>query len=121
PLDLWASHWHGWLGNLLAGTIGSPQEEHIQLTSVSYSAVRSSWEAANEQAAIQWGFRPWRMSPYVYLLAHAGRLQGRPLFTFEGRAGYTLLESSKIESRLTLQLPASFRLAGSAGMDPARP
>ena len=44
----------------------------------------------------------------VYLLAHAGRWDGRPLITFEGRAGYTLMGSTHIEGRLTLPLPASF-------------
>src|SRR5207247_7665063 len=67
-----------------------------------------------------WGFRPWRTSPYLYFLAHAGRLEGRPLITFEGRAGYTLLGSTKLEGRLAFQLPASFRIAAGGSVDPAR-
>ncbi len=120
PVDLWEDHWQGWFARFIAGTIGNPEEEHVQLTSISYSAVRSSWENSNQAAGIKWGFRPWRTSPYLYFLAHAGRLEGRPLATFEGRAGYTMFGSSKIEGRLTLQLPASFRLAGGAAFDPAR-
>src|SRR6185436_21109578 len=53
-----------------------------------------------------------------YLLAHGGRFDGRPLITFEGRAGYTLLRSTHLEGRLTLQLPASLRIACGASMDP---
>jgi hypothetical protein len=120
PLDLWEDHWQGWFSRFIAGTIGNPEEEHIQITSISYSAVRSSWESSNEAAGVQWGFRPWRTNPYVYFLAHAGRLDGRPLLTFEGRAGYTLFGSTRVEGRLTVQLPASFRLAGGASFDPAR-
>jgi len=117
PVDLWQERWQQWFANFIAGTIGNPEEEHIQLTSISYSAVRSSWENMGERAGIQWGLRPWRTNPYLYFLAHAGRLDGRPLITFEGRAGYTLLGSTKLEGRLTLQLPASFRLAGGASLD----
>jgi len=120
PVDLWEDHWQGWFARFITGTIGNPEEEHVELTSISYSAVRSSWERSTPAAGIQWGFRPWRTSPYVYFLAHAGRLEGRPLLTFEGRAGYTLFGSSKVEGRLTLQLPNSFRLAGGASFDPAR-
>lgn len=120
PLDLWQDHWQGWFSDFIAGTIGHPEEEHVEMTSISYSAVRSSWESMNKDTGIQWGLRPWRTSPYVYFLAHAGRLNGRSLLTFEGRAGYTMFGSSKIEGRLTLQLPASFHLAGGMSVDPAR-
>jgi len=120
PLNLWQDNWQGWLANLLTGTLGNPEEEHLQMTSISYSAVRSSWENVNEHGGIQWGFRPWRTSPYVYFLAHAGRLDGQPLVTFEGRAGYSLLGSTRMEARLTFQLPASFRIAGGASVDPGR-
>ena len=120
PLNLWQDHWQGWLANLLMGTLGNPEEEHLQMTSISYSAVRSSWENMNEHAGVQWGFRPWRTSPYVYFLAHAGRLNGQPLVTFEGRAGYSLFGSTRMEARLAFQLPASFRIAGGASVDPGR-
>jgi len=120
PLDRWQEQWQGRLAKLIAGTIGNPQEEHIELTSISYSAVRLSWERENEKAGIQWGFRPWRTNPHLYFLAHAGRLDGWPLITLEGRAGYGLLSSTRIEARLTLQLPASFQVAGGASVDPAR-
>jgi hypothetical protein len=120
PLDLWEDRWEGWLAGLLHGTVGNPSEEHIQMTSISYSAVRSSWERVNERGGIQWGFRPWQATPYIYFLAHAGRLAGLPLVTFEGRGGYSLFESTRVQARVTLQLPASFRLAGSAAIDPLR-
>jgi hypothetical protein len=120
PVDLWEDHWQGWFARFISGTIGNPEEEHIGITSISYSAVRTSWERVNQDAGIQWGLRPWRTNPYVYFLAHAGHFDGLPLLTFEGRAGYTLFGSSRIESRLTLQLPASFRIAAAASMDPAR-
>src|SRR5438477_10098 len=32
PLDLWQDHWLGWLGDLINGTIGNPEEEHVRLT-----------------------------------------------------------------------------------------
>jgi len=117
PLDAWEDHWHGWLGRLINGTIGNPEEEHVDMTSVSYSAVRSSWETSNERGGLLWGVRPWRTSPYVYFLAHAGRMAGLPLFTFEGRGGYSMFGSAKLEARVTLQLPGSFRLAGGASLD----
>ena len=121
PVDWWEEYWERKLANFIVGSIGNPQEEHIEIRSLSYSAVRSSWERANENAGIQWGVRPWRTSPYLYFLAHAGRLDGRRLITFEGRAGYTLFGSAtRIEGRLTLQLPASFRIAGSGSFDPGR-
>jgi len=120
PLNLWQDSWQGWLANLLMGTLGNPEEEHLQMTSISYSAVRSSWDNVNEHAGVQWGFRPWRTSPYVYFLAHAGRLNGQPLVTFEGRAGYSLFGSTRMEARLAFQLPASFRIAGGASVDPGR-
>ena len=120
PLGLWEDYWQRGLADFITGSIGNPQEEHIQITSISYSAIRSSWERGNERTGIQWGLRPWRTSPYLYLLAHAGRLDGRPLVTFEGRAGYTLFSSTKLEGRLTFQLPASFRIAGGASVDPSR-
>src|SRR3989440_2242317 len=34
PQNLWQDHWQGWLANLLTGTLGNPEEEHLQLTSV---------------------------------------------------------------------------------------
>src|SRR5882724_5306963 len=120
PFELWQDYWQGRLASFMAGTIGNPQEEHIDVTSISYSAVRSTWERENEKAGIQWGYRPWRTSPYVYFLAHAGHLDGRSFITLEGRAGYTLMGSSQLAGRLTLQLPASFRLAAAGAMDPAR-
>src|SRR6267142_2073009 len=120
PFELWQDYWEGRLASFIAGTIGNPQEEHIDVTSISYSAVRSTWEREAEKAGIQWGYRPWRTSPYVYFLAHAGHLDGRSLITLEGRAGYTLMGSSQLAGRLTLQLPASLRLAAAAAMDPAR-
>ena len=120
PFELWQDYWQGRLASFVAGTIGNPQEEHIDVTSVSYSAVRSTWERETEKAGIQWGYRPWRTSPYVYFLAHAGHLDGRSLITLEGRAGYKVMGSSQLAGRLTLQLPASFRIAAAGAMDPAR-
>jgi hypothetical protein len=45
-------------------------------------------------------------------------LDGRSLITLEGRAQYTVLGSTKLEGRLTFQLPASFRLAAGTSIDP---
>src|SRR5437016_7699460 len=70
PFDLWQDYWQGRFTDFIIGTIGNPSEEHIEVTSVSYSAVRSSWEQENQKGGIQWGFRPWRTSPYLYLFAH---------------------------------------------------
>lgn len=120
PLDLWQENWERGLGSFLAGTVGNPQEEHLEIRSISYSAVRSSWERANEHGGIQWGLRPWRTNPYLYFLANAGRMDGRPLLTIETRAGYTLFGSPQIEGRVALQLPASFRIAGGGACNPAR-
>src|SRR5205823_816714 len=50
----------------------------------------------------------------------AGHFDQKPLLTLETRMGYTMFGASKVESRLTLQLPASFRIAGSASFDMAR-
>jgi hypothetical protein len=120
PLDSWQESWERGIGSFLAGTVGNPEEEHVRLRSISYSAVRSSWERATESAGIQWGLRPWRTSPYLYFMAHAGRMEGKPLVTVEARAGYTLFGSTQIEGRLSLQLPGSFRIAGGGAVNPAR-
>jgi hypothetical protein len=120
PLDLWEDRWKGWLAGLVNGAIGNPAEEHVEMTSISYSAVRSSWESSNERGGFKWGLRPWRTNPYLYFLAHAGRFENRPLITFEGRGGYSLFGSPKLQARVTLQLPSSFRLAGGASVDPFR-
>jgi hypothetical protein len=118
PLDRWADFWQGHLLNFIANSIGNPEEQHIGLMSSSYSAVRSSWESENE-GALRWGLRPWGTSPYLYFIAQGGHLDGRALVTFEGRAQYTVLGSTKLEGRLTFQLPASFRLAAGTSLDPS--
>jgi len=120
PLDIWQDSWLHWLGHLITGAIGDPEEEHLALVSSSYSAVRSSWEASFKETHIQWGIRPWRSYPYVYVLARAGRIEGQPLLTLEGRAGYKMFDAPRIETRLTVQLPASFRIAGGVAFDPSR-
>ena len=51
--DRWQDYWLGGLTDFIAGTIGNPQEEHIQVASISYSAVRSSWERENANGGIQ--------------------------------------------------------------------
>jgi hypothetical protein len=119
PLESWQDHWLGGLGDFINGTLGNPEEEHIQLSSLSYSAVRASWET-DKRNAIQWGLRPWSNNPYVYFLIQAGHFESKPLLTLESRAGYTLFGASKLETRLAVQLPASFRLAGSASAYPTR-
>jgi len=119
PLDRWADFWQGHLLNFIAASFGNPQEQHIGLMSSSYSAVRSSWETANDGARFNLGVRPWGTTPYLYFLANAGHLDGRSLVTLEGRAQYTVLGSTKIEGRLTFQLPASFRLAAGTSIDPS--
>jgi len=117
PFQLWEDAWLSRVAGFIAGTIGNPQEEHIDVTSISYSDVRSNWERENEGGKIQWGVRPWRTNPYVYLLAHAGHFDGRPLITFEGRAGYSFFNSTHLEGRLTLQLPDDFRIACGATLN----
>ena len=47
PLDLWADFWERRLANFLTASIGDPQEEHVDLRSIAYSEVRSSWERIN--------------------------------------------------------------------------
>jgi hypothetical protein len=120
PLDSWQEGWLQWAGRLIAGALGNPEEQHLSLVSGSYSAMRSSWESASEQATLQWGIRPWNTYPYVYVLAHAGRFEGQHLFTLEARAGYRFFDAPRIEGRLTARLPASFRLAGGVAFDPSR-
>ena len=119
PLDRWADFWQGHLLNFIAGAIGNPEERHIDLMSSSYSAVRYSWESANEGSRLKWGVRPWGTNPYLYFIAQGGHLDGRSLLTLEGRAQYTILGSAKLEGRLTFQLPASFRLAAGTSIDPS--
>lgn len=120
PLEAWQDHWLGWFGNILAGTIGNPEEEDIGITSIASSAVRSRWESETRDKSMEWGVRPWNTAPYVYLLTRGGHFDGKPLLTLETRMGYSMSGSGKLENRLTLQLPASFRLAASASLDPAR-
>ena len=120
PLDAWEASWQKWLGNLISGSIGNVEEEHAQLASSSYSALRYSWETGTKDAGFQWGMRPWRTTPYVYFLTHAGHMDGEPLVTLETRAGYGITGSARMEGRVTLQLPASFRLAGGAAVNPSR-
>jgi hypothetical protein len=119
PVDRWADFWQGHVLNFIANSIGNPEEQHIGLMSSSYSAVRSSWESANESSGLRWGVRPWGTSPYLYFIAQGGHLDGRSLITFEGRAQYTVLGSTKLEGRLTFQLPAAFRLAAGTSLDPS--
>jgi hypothetical protein len=120
PVEIWQDDWEGWLANSVVNSIGNPEEEHVELTSVSYSAMRNSWERTGGNSGIRWGFRPWRTNPYIYFLAHAGRLGNRPLLTFEGRAGYSLFDSMKVECRLTLQLTERWRVASGASLDPSK-
>jgi len=120
PLDLWQEQWERGVGSFLAGTVGNPEEEHVRIRSISYSAVRSSWERANDRGGVQWGLRPWRTNPYLYFMAHAGRMDGLPLFTIETRAGYTMFGSTQVEGRLAVRLPGSLQLAGAGAINPAR-
>ena len=120
PLEYWQDHWEGWFGNVLANTIGNPEEEHLQYTSPTYSAVRTSWERSNDDSGVKWGLRPWRTNPYIYILAKAGHYEGRSLITAEGRAGYTMFGTTKLEGRVSLALPSSFQLAAAATTDPSR-
>jgi hypothetical protein len=120
PVELWQDHWLGWLGDFLTGTLGNPEEEDDRITSIASSAVRSRWESQSQSSSLQWGARPWNTSPYVYLLSRGGHFEGKSLLTLETRMGYSMSGSGKFENRLTLQLPASFRLAASASLDPGR-
>jgi hypothetical protein len=118
PLGLWEDRLDGAIGHFIFGSLGNPEEEHVRITSINYSDVRSTWETANRNAGIQFGIRPWRTSPYLYLLAHAGHWNSQPLVTFEGRMGYTFFGSARLEGRLSLALPAGFRLGGGVSVDP---
>jgi hypothetical protein len=120
PSEYWEDVWTGLLGKSIAGTIGDAEEEGLDYTSISYSATRRSWESSHRDAGFNWGFRPWRTNPYLYFLAHAGHLERRPLLTLEGRSGYTLFGSSKVEGRLALALPSAFQLSGAASFDPVK-
>jgi hypothetical protein len=120
PIDQWQDHSEEWLTGFILGSLGNPEEEHVRLTSITYSDVRASWETANRRAGIQFGIRPWRTSPYAYILAHAGHYAGQPLITFEGRARYTMFGSARIEGRVSMPLPAGFRLGGGISVDPMR-
>ena len=120
PLGFWEESWEAWLADFITGTVGNPGEERVHLNAAGYSATRSAWENANHSAVFQWGVRPWSTSPYVYFLIRAGHFQGQPLLTFEGRAGYTLLGATRLEGRLTLPLPGSFRIAAGTSVDPTR-
>ncbi len=120
PLDFMQERWEGWLTDFVAGTLGNAEEEHVHLNTIGYSAARSEWERANQSVGFQWGVRPWRTNPYVYFLFRAGHFQGQPLITFEGRAGYTILGSTRLEGRLTIPLPGSFRIAAGTSVDPTR-
>ena len=120
PLEFWQGHWQGWLADVLAGTVGNPEEERVRLNSIDYSATRASWENSSQNSGFTWGLRPWRTNPYAYVLIRAGHFQGQPLITFEARAGYTLLGTTRLEGRLTLPLPASFRIAAGTSVDPSR-
>lgn len=120
PLDEWEEHSESWLGSLILGSLGNPEEEHLRLTSITYSDVRATWETAGRKAGIQFGIRPWRTTPYAYVLAHAGHWKGQPLITFEGRAKYTMFGSARLEGRLSMPLPSGFRLGGGISVDPMR-
>ena len=120
PLGFWQESWENWLADFITGTLGNPEEERVHLNTIGYSATRSAWESSNQNAAFQWGYRPWSTSPYVYFLIRAGHFQGQPLVTFEGRAGYALLGGTRLEGRLTVPLPGSFRIAAGTSVDPSR-
>ena len=120
PVDLWQDQGLSWIGNAIVGTIGNPEEEHFHVTSIAYSDVWSSWESGNQNAGFQFGFRPWRTNPYLYVLAHAGHWNGQPLLTFEGRAGYTLFGSTKLEARVSMPLAQGAKLSAGVSVDPTR-
>jgi len=120
PLDEWQEHGESWMTSLILGSFGNPEEEHLRLTSISYSDVRAAWEATDQKAGIQFGIRRWLASPYAYILAHAGHWNGRSLITFEGRAKYTIFGSARLEGRLSMPLPSGFRLGGGISVDPMR-
>jgi hypothetical protein len=120
PLDEWQDHSQSWITSLVLGSLGTPEEEHVRLTAIAYSDVRAAWETTDRKAGIQFGIRPWRTSPYAYILAHAGHWNGGPLITFEGRARYTMFGSARLEGRLSMPLPSGFRLGGGISVDPLR-
>ena len=48
PSEYWEDVWTGLLGKSIAGTIGDAEEERLDYTSISYSALRRSWKARIE-------------------------------------------------------------------------
>ncbi len=119
PLEEWRG-----FGQLLLGSIGNTAEERTRTISASFSETEESWrQDVYRDGVLQYGVRPWRRDPYGYVrvrVGHWGGMENLPLFAFEGRVGYKVLGSSKLEGRLIVPLPHNFQLAGGIATDPMR-
>jgi len=69
PFDALAGLLAGTVGHFITGTIGNPQEEHIEMTSISYSL--SGHHGRRKMRRVSNGLPPVEDHTYVYLLAHA--------------------------------------------------
>lgn len=119
PIEEWKS-----FGRLLLGSVGNTAEERTDATSASFSEADQSWrQQLYQNRVIQYGVRPWRRDPYAYFatrVGHWGGPEDLPVFVFEGRVGYTLFRSSKVEGRLILPLPHRFQVVGGIATDVSR-
>jgi len=78
-------------------------------------AIRPSGRLGNSESTrgIQWGFRPWRTSPYIYVLAHCRALEWPDADHFRRTGGiYAVSGATRLEGRVALPLPAGFRISG---------
>jgi hypothetical protein len=117
PLEEWKA-----FGRFVLGSIGNTAEERTETISASFSETGQFWrEEVEQDKVMRYGVRPWRSDPYGYFglrVGHWGGLENLPLFVFEGRVGYKLFNSSKLEGSLTLPLPHRFQLVGGIATNP---
>ncbi|MEK7641724.1 MAG: hypothetical protein AAB365_01900 [Patescibacteria group bacterium] len=82
-------------GGLFRGSIGNTAEEDMQTVSAtpSYNSLRHivnfEWNDSKDPWSGEYGWRPWRDNPYVYLNSNLGHHQGRQFIRTEMRCyGY---------------------------------
>ena len=119
PLEEWNT-----FGQLLLGTIGNTAEERSQTISASFSDSQRLWRQELLQTnPIRYGVRPWRRDPYAYCgvrVGHWGGVENLPLFILEGRVGYKLFSSGKLEGTIAFPLAHRCQLVGGIATDPLR-